>query len=160
MIDTREKIEQHLAAIIGLEVSGAGRAADMLTLQFGPLREVTTRRGAVKRVGAWALHVQCNWEIELANAVFAGSPDFAVSDESTRATLERIRGLITGQGPFIVQHVAVGENGNMSISMSGHLRISVTTDAAPEEEDWRFFAPGSEKHFVILGGKVDPSNLT
>lgn len=161
MVDTREQIEQRFAALIGLELSGAGRAADMLTLQFGPLREVTTRRGTVKHVGACSLHIQCAWKIELANDVFAGSPDFAVSDESARATLELIRGLITGRGPFIVERVAVGDNGNMSISMSGQLRLSVITDAAPDEEDWRFFEPGSErKHFVIQGGKVDPWSLT
>ncbi|POR55697.1 hypothetical protein B0G62_10191 [Paraburkholderia eburnea] len=160
MVDTREQIEQRLSVLIGLDMSGAGCAADMLTLQFGPIREMTTKRGTIKHVGAWALHIQCGWKIERANEVFVDASDFAVSDESTRATLERVRSLITSHGPFIVERVAVGDNGNMSISMSGQLRLLIVTDAAPDEEDWRFFEPGSEgKHFVIQGGKVDPWSL-
>jgi hypothetical protein len=160
MVDTREQIRQHTAALVGLELGGAGRAADMLTLQFGPLRETTTRRGTIKRVGAWALHIQCAWTIERENAVFAGASDFAVSEENTRATLERIRNLIASEGPFVVETVAVGENGGLSIGMSRRLRLFIVTDAEPDEEDWRLFEPGSEKHFVIQGGKVEPSSLT
>ncbi|WP_321879067.1 hypothetical protein [Paraburkholderia bannensis] len=161
MVDTREQIEQRLSVLIGVGLSGAGRAADMLTLQFGPLREMTTKHGTVKRVGAWALHIQCTWKIEHANEVFAGSPDFAVSDEATRAKLERIRGLIADNGPFMVERVSVGANGNVSISMSRQLHLSIIADAEPDEEDWRFFDPGSAgKHFVIQGGKVDPWSLT
>ncbi len=161
MVDTREQIEQRLSVLIGLDLSGAGRAADMLTLQFGPLREMATKRGTVKHVGAWALHIQCAWKIEYANEVFAGAPDFAVSDEATRAKLERIRGLIVDNGPFMVERVAVGDNGNVSISMSRQLHLYITTDAEPDEEDWRFFEPGSAgKHFVVQGGKVDPWSLS
>lgn len=160
MVDIRKQIEQRLSVLIGLDLSGAGRAADMLTLQFGPIREMTTKRGTVKHVGAWALHIQCAWKIECADEVFAGSPDFAVSDEATRAALERIRGLIADNGPLIVERVMVGDNGGVSISMSRQLRLSIVTDAAPDEEDWRFFEPGSEgNHFVIQGGKVDPGSL-
>lgn len=161
MAATREQIMQRLSALNGLELSGAGRAADMLTLHFGPLREMTTARGTVKRVGTWALHIQCAWTIERAGEVFANSPDFAVSDDRTRATLERIRDLIANDGPFVVERVAVGENGNVSISMSRQLELGVVTDGAPDEEDWRFFEPGSDaKHFVIQGGKVDPWSLS
>ncbi|WP_322104967.1 hypothetical protein [Paraburkholderia sp. J41] len=160
MIDTREQIEQRLSVLIGLDLSAAGRAADMLTLQFGPLREMTTKRGTVKRVGAWALHVQCDWKIERANEIFADASDFTVSDEGTRATLERIRGLIADGGPLTVERVVVGDSGNVSISMPRRLCLTIVTDAAPDDEDWRFFEPGSDrKHFVIQGGKVEPWSL-
>lgn len=159
MVDTREQIEHHLAALIGLDLSAAGRAADMLTFQFGPLQKMTTRRGSIKHVGSWALHIQCRWKIDRANEVFACSADFAVSDEGTHATLERIQGIIADDGPFTVESIAVDDNGNVSISMSRRLQLVIVTDGAPDEEDWRFFEPGSDKHFVIEGGKVDPSSL-
>ena len=38
MIHTREQIKQRLLVLVGLNVSGVGHAADMLTLQFGPIR--------------------------------------------------------------------------------------------------------------------------
>ncbi|KVL25442.1 hypothetical protein WS97_00550 [Burkholderia territorii] len=161
MIDTREQIEQRLVAIVGLELSGAGRAADMLTLQFGPLREMTTKHGNVKHVGAWSLHIQCGWRIERANEIFADASDFAISDDAAHATLEWIRALITDYGPLTIERVVVGDGGNVSISMPRGLGLTIVTDAAPDEEDWRFFEPGSEaKHFVIQGGKVDPWSLT
>jgi hypothetical protein len=160
MVDTREQIKQHLATLIGLDLSGAGRAADMLTLQFGPVREMTTKRGSIKHVGAWALHIQCDWKIERASEVFASAPDFVVSDENTHATLERIRRLIADDGPFTVEGIAVGEDGNVSISMSRQLQFSIVTDGAPDEEDWRFFEPGANQHFVIEGGKVAPESFS
>jgi hypothetical protein len=161
MVDTREQIKQHLGALAGLDLNGAGRAADMLTLQFGPLREITTKRGTIKRIGAWSLHIQCCWRIEHNAATFAASTDFAVSEDNTRATLERIRDLIANDGPFTVERVTVGDNANVTVFMSGTLRLVIATDGAADEEDWRLFeSSSSRKHFVIQGGQIDPWSLS
>jgi hypothetical protein len=161
MDNMKEQIAHRLSALVGFNLSGAGRAADMLTLQFGPLRDVTTRRGTIKRVGVWSLHIQCGWKIERSGANFASSPDFAVSEDNTRATLERIRELVANGGPFTVNRISVGDNANVTVFMSENLRLVISTDAAPDEEDWRFFESSSSgKHFVIQGGKIDPWSLS
>lgn len=161
MVDTREQVRQQLSALVGLDVSGVGHAADMLTLQFGPLREVTTRRGTIKRVGAWALHIQCDWRIEQGEMVFAAYSDFAVSEESTRITTRRIRDLLVADGPAVVESIMAGDSGDACISLARGIRLVICADAIPGEEDWRLFPSNSDaKHFVIEGGEVDPSSLS
>ncbi|MDR6470426.1 hypothetical protein J2777_004165 [Paraburkholderia graminis] len=161
MIHTREQIKQRLLVLVGLNVSGVGHAADMLTLQFGPIREITTKRQTIKRVGAWSLHIQCDWTIERGATVLAAYRDFAASETSTREMTHRIRDLVVDKGPTVVQTIEVGDNGMVRIGLSGDVRISITTDGISDEEDWRFFASGSDaKHFVITGGKVDPWSLS
>ena len=75
MMDTVEEIIKRLSVLAGLKVSGVGRAADMLTVQFGPLVSWISLRGTTKLVGTWALHIQCPWRIESAGAFLTGKSD-------------------------------------------------------------------------------------
>ncbi|WP_413187456.1 hypothetical protein [Paraburkholderia sacchari] len=75
MIDTRKEIERRLSVLDGLELSRVHHAADMLTLSFGPLRQVKNFKGMVKAVGQWALHVQCSWELEQEGSPVAARED-------------------------------------------------------------------------------------
>ena len=52
--------ENALKSLAGMPLAKIGRAADLLWLQFGDLREVETRRG-VNTVGEWAIHIQTSW---------------------------------------------------------------------------------------------------
>jgi hypothetical protein len=45
MTNTKELIDTRLSVLAGLDVSAINHAADMLTVQFGPLRETVTRKG-------------------------------------------------------------------------------------------------------------------
>ncbi|TKC91205.1 hypothetical protein FAZ69_07560 [Trinickia terrae] len=160
MTDTKEQVNRHLSVLVGLDVSGVGHAADMLTLQFGPLREITTHRGTIKRVGAWALHIQCDWQIEQGNAIFASHLDFATSEENTSTATGRIRDLLVTHGPTIVESVTAGDKGDARISLARGIWLVIRSGAIPGEEDWRLFASNPDfVHFVIEGGKVDPSSL-
>ncbi|ADG17371.1 hypothetical protein [Paraburkholderia atlantica] len=160
MIDTKEQVARHLSTLIGLDVSGVAHATDMLTLQFGPLREVRTSRGTIKHLGDWALHIQCDWRIEQGNAIVTSHSDFAASEESTRTTTHRIRDLLVNQGPTAVLDIEAGENGNAVISLARGMRLVILADAIADDEDWRLFPSNPDaKHFVIEGGKVDPSSL-
>ncbi|MGF6650149.1 hypothetical protein OKW34_000711 [Paraburkholderia youngii] len=160
MIDTKEQVARYLSTLIGLDVSGVAHAADMLTLQFGPLREVRTSRGTTKHLGDWALHIQCNWRIEQVNAIVASYSDFAASEESTRITTQRIRDLLVTQGPTAVLDIEAGEKGNAVVSLATGMRLVILADAIPDDEDWRLFPSNPDaKHFVIEGGKVDPWSL-
>lgn len=161
MTDTRELINTRLSVLVGLDVSGINHAADMLTLQFGPLRETTTRRGTIKRVGTWALHVQCTWQIEQTGTVVARHDDLYGPDEKAQLATERFEELLVRSRATTVEHIAGSEAGAVCISMSRGLHLVITPDGAPEDEDWRFFAPGVDaNHFVIEGGKVDPHSLS
>ncbi|CAD6562095.1 hypothetical protein ACFQ3P_37010 [Paraburkholderia sabiae] len=160
MTDTREEISCRLSSIVGLEVSVVSHATDMLTLHFGPIRHYVTRRGTPLDGGAWALHIQCDWQLENAGVVFASRADFS-SDDAIRRTTNRMRQLLIESGRVIVNGISAGTSGGATIFLSTGARIVLTSDGVADEEDWRFFAPESEaKHFVIEGGKVDPWSLS
>jgi len=64
-----DEIKQHLSLLIGLPLSIARRAADMLVLHFGTIREVESgikvgkRAGEKGTVGDFSLHIQCPWRV-------------------------------------------------------------------------------------------------
>jgi len=46
-------VQQALAPILGQPLRSIGRAANMVWLHFGELREIPTRDGGTKMVGDW-----------------------------------------------------------------------------------------------------------
>ncbi|MCC8396236.1 hypothetical protein LJ656_26970 [Paraburkholderia sp. MMS20-SJTR3] len=162
MIDTKRETANRVSALIGLNVSAVSHAADMLTLQFGPQKESTTRRGTILEGGAWALHIQCSWRLERAGETVATESDLSVPDDAAqhRAT-ERIEDLLIKHGRTTVESVQVDDSGGLCLSLSKTFRIVITPSGMEGDEDWRFFAPDSDaRHFVIEGGKVDPWSLS
>lgn len=159
MMDEKGYIGQHLSVLVGLNVSGVGHAADMLTLQFGALREVTNLRGKVKQVGEWALHIQCKWQLERAGEIVATQDDLAGSDTDAHGATARLDELLLKHEPTSVKDVLAGEFGNVDIVLSRGLILRVTANGTADEEDWRFFAPGADApHLVIEGGKIEPGS--
>ena len=157
MLHTSEVINQRLAVLIGLEVSGVNRAADMLTMQFGPLREVRNYRGAIKKLGTWALHVQCDWELTHANAgdSLVSRADFSGTDEAIIEACRKMESILTSNGPTVVQRVLGDAAGGVFVEFSRSLTLTIVSDNQPGDEDWRFFSPRSDgDHFVIECGKV------
>src|SRR5436190_6768549 len=68
-------IQQTLSRLIGLPVRCIGRAADLLWVHFGELRELPNRGGGTRVVGEWALHVQCAWRITRLPAILVARGD-------------------------------------------------------------------------------------
>lgn len=161
MTDIKEEIHRRLSVLVGLAVSEVSHAADMLTLHFGALKQYTTRRGTVLEGGIWALHIQCNWEIDRSSAVVANQDNFFASDEEINRTTKKINDLLVTSGAAIVEGVVVSERGGICISLSKGLRLTATSVGIQDEEDWRFFAPGdSVKPFILAGGGIDPYSLS
>ena len=155
MVATRKEIERRLLVLNGLDLSGVNHAADMLTLGFGPLKEVKNFKGTVKHVGKWAFHVQCNWRIERAGAPIAAREDFCGSDEKAHDAANRLREILIGQGLTRVESVTASDVAGVVILLSREFSLIVIPDGVEDEEDWRFFAPGVDAaHLVIKGGKV------
>ncbi|WP_423371724.1 hypothetical protein [Burkholderia sp. LMG 32019] len=160
MTSIHEQITRHLAVLEGLDIGGINRAADLLTIQFGPMRQTTTRKGTVKWVGAWALHIQCDWQFQRENDIVATQDDLSVSDDKARRTVERLEALLIGHGPMTVQRALGGESGQARITLSAGLSLVITPTGMAHEEDWRLFAPGVDgPHFVIEGGRIDHDSL-
>lgn len=160
MSSVREQITRHLAVLEGLDIGGINRAADMLTVQFGQMRQSTTRKGTVKWVGAWALHIQCDWQVRRENDIVATRNDLSGSDDNACKMVERLDALLIKHGPMVVERVLGGESGQAWITLSGGIGLAITPTSIAHEEDWRLFAPSVDgPHFVIEGGQIDPDSL-
>lgn len=74
-----ERVHQELQKLVGLELTVASRAADMLDLGFGPLVPVVSRhgrdKGETRLVAEVALHVQCPWRVEGPDGLVTGRGD-------------------------------------------------------------------------------------
>jgi|SRR5687767_6738852 len=89
MTSTKTEIKKHLDQLIGLPLSIARRAADMLVLHFGTIREVESRSLSGRRrknkkgtVGDFALHIQCPWRLENSDGIITGRGDLYRSAET------------------------------------------------------------------------------
>jgi hypothetical protein len=160
MVETRKKIEQRLSVLHGADLSGVHHAAAMLTLGCGPLAEVRNFRGRVKRVGKWALHVQCDWRIERAGAAIATRADLCGSDEDAQGTADRLYDALVRPAPVSVEHLSADEAGGLVLALSREYRLIVMPDDAGDSEDWRFFATGVDAaHLVMAGGAIAPESF-
>ncbi|SDQ33622.1 hypothetical protein [Paraburkholderia tuberum] len=154
MIDTRTEIAGRLAVLVGIDLSWVSHAGDMVTMQFGPQRRYTLR-GRSREDGAWALHVQCAWQLEREGFTVATREDLRGSDEKAHATARRLHEILVGQGPIRVEDASADDAGGIVVSFSRGYRLVVVPDGVEDDEDWRFFAPGNDAaHLVIEGGAV------
>ncbi len=87
MTSVKNEIEHHLRLLIGLPLSIVRRAADLLVLHFGAIREIEIGIKAGKprgkgTVGDFSLHIQCPWRIEDATKIITGQGDLYLSAET------------------------------------------------------------------------------
>lgn len=164
----RAEIEARLAPLVGLPLSVARRAADMLTVQFGEMRRV--ERGSV---GEWALHVSGAWRLEGPGGIVTGHADVWESAEprppegwtwddgpnrrdrrmlETLGAPDEFGGARNVTGLLCVESVRASPYGDLRMALSGGYRLRIFPDT--EDEAWRLFAhqPDDARHFVVHGG--------
>jgi hypothetical protein len=89
MLSTKTEVKKYLDKLVGLPLSIARRAADLLVLHFGTIQEVENRSlsGELRKnpkgtVGDFALHIQCPWRLENSEGIITGRGDLYVSAET------------------------------------------------------------------------------
>ena len=154
--------------LIGLRLSIVRRAADMLVVHFGDIRPHESGEGTV---GAYAFHVQCPWRIDGPAGTITGSGDlwdyagpgqrpanwsyergFSLQDQRfadfvgayDRAT----RSWLNLADRLVVTAARQTHLGDVTIELSGGHSLLVFPSASKGEE-WRFFAPGADRHLVF-----------
>lgn len=179
MIETARSIVECLSVLIGSEITGCHRAADMLTMQFGPLTPSVSPRGALRMTGAWTLHVQCPWRIEAGASIYTGRSDlwepeaepstdfdWQAWDFEAGNLRDKRMALLFGDAPdnpglaakprgrIVVEGVQADNFGGARVAMSQHYWLSMFPDGT-RTEDWRFFSCCDDnEHFVVAGGKA------
>ncbi|SAK96886.1 hypothetical protein AWB75_07058 [Caballeronia catudaia] len=155
MVSDQRKIEQRLSVLQGLEWSGVSRAADMLTLGFGPKHEEKNYYGVPKQVSAWALHIQCAWRLSEMGKSVATEESIAGSDEEANAFIMSLRQVLAQHVPVIVEGISANSECGLVVSLSQGFRLIVATNGTADDEDWRFFESKRDaRHLVIEGGRI------
>jgi hypothetical protein len=157
-------IQNALAPLVGLPLRYIGRAADLLWVHFGELREIPDRKGGTRTVGKWALHVQCPWRIVRPPTILIARGDCfyaSDSDEPYDWDAGRESGFDRRAAPLNhefesspprVAAVAVDAVGGFSLRLDGGQVFEVFPDdsTGSDSEHWRIFRPGrDERHFVF-----------
>jgi hypothetical protein len=157
-------IQEALAPLVGLPLRRLGRAADLLWVQFGEMRELPDRRGGTRWVGEWALHVQCPWRLTRPPAILLARGDcFYEADSGDpydwnaggESRFDRCAAPLNREfesSPPQVETVAVDEVGGFTLRLSGDLVFEVFPDecSGTDAEHWRFFQPGGDGPHVVF----------
>lgn len=138
----RLELGEVLTHLLNKRLWGLGFAADLLWLQFGEPRTLTSVTGRKRQVGEWALHVTCRW--------YFRAPGFDV--DSRTQSIEGIKlaaiRILTEQLPREVRLISVRDRGGFCLELSNGGQFEVFPKGA--EEQWRLFRPGTgEKHWVF-----------
>jgi len=158
-------IQQALTPLVGLPLRSIGRAANLLWLHFGEMREVATRRGGTKTVGDWAIHVQCAWllcrdgRIVVAYRDYYYSPDGDALDDWDTPGKSRFDQSATAlsvefasASPSVLS-VTTDDVGGFSLALGHDYRLDVFPDDSSHDEyaeHWRLFEPQADsEHFVV-----------
>ena len=165
----RDEIERAAAPLIGLPMWGAGRAADLLWLQFGARRSATGAGPDERDVGEIALHVACPWRLCDAERILVGSGDLLTPadaeedpetfdwDEPGASWLDVRLGELQAADvarPPVVESVAADALGGLRLGLGGGRVLELFPNATPTghvtTEFWRLLRPGSgDPHFVV-----------
>lgn len=160
----KEQLEDALKVLNNQPLWSAGRAADLLWLQFGERRTVKSYLGKVKVVGEYALHVQTSWRILHEDCVIvgnndlydpatenAGSQDFDWKTGAPTRLDSRLTELFENETrQFLTRHIQVGRAGSFSLILDEGYALEVFPDDSSNREHWRLFSPYRDmEHFIF-----------
>ena len=164
-----QALENSLAPLREMPLWGAGRAADMLWLQFGARVGAPMARDPNREVGEYAVHVMCPWRLSGSSGVITGQNDMYVPadpdvDESdfrwdkagSSIVDHQLRRWIQAheQAPLRVVDISVDRCAGFILRFRHGIAFEIFPDAfsMPHDtrEHWRIFEPGRETpHFVV-----------
>lgn len=165
MIMDVRRIEDVLSALVGLPLFASNRAGDIQTFSFGAERELLSRfgpkRGTVRKVGEFALHVQCAWTItdgartiaradELASPMM--NPTDVHPDRLTRNPTLRDEhiGQWLASGEHLVASTSFRSPASVVVRFANLHELAVTPEQSDSGEYWRLFRPGlPDPHLVV-----------
>jgi hypothetical protein len=173
MVRLQEPVASALPPLCGLPLWGAGRAAALISFQFGD--RCIASSGPAREVGTYALHLTCPWRLSGTTGVITGSTDiFVPGDEempdSDVAESARERMLVDlemrrwlaghADAPIRVEKVCVDRCGGLTLKLGQDFALEIFPDASWPPyaiiEQWRLLQPSTDAaHFVMLNSGVE-----
>ncbi|MCG8350076.1 MAG: hypothetical protein MI924_20105 [Chloroflexales bacterium] len=168
----QERIRDTLQVLVGLPMWDAGRAANLIWFHFGAKQLIKGRKGDLREVGEYALHLQCAWRIVHLDSIVVASndrlyprddprhepPDFDWMVPGANRCDEQLECLFTTFDPsqLIVQAVETDRVGGFQLSMGRGLALEVFPNNSFDAECWRFFCfSRDERHLVVTGAGIE-----
>jgi hypothetical protein len=166
----KTEIENMLDKLIGYPINEIGRAADLLWIHFGkmelmPVRVLKKKQVVSKKVGDWAIHIQCPWRLIHRGTIILSwrdmhyNPDGKTSYDWNKGGENRFDFLVQkindeiGLEKMKVTSIIVGEVGSFSLLIGNEYTVDVFPDEINTDEYseyWRLFQPKLEKdHFIV-----------
>lgn len=160
----KSQIEEATAVLTGKILWSCHHAADLAAFTFGERWTVADRRGRLREVGEFALHVRCAWRLAQNDRTLAGSAvsangggsqagaritDFGRDGSRAREVLPAL--FNGGRSQIAVETVAVGDGGSLHLSLSEDMWLVIEPDRSSTREHWRFFGYNTGPHLVMTG---------
>lgn len=159
--------------LTGLRLSIVRRAADMLVLHFGEIRQHPSGEGTV---GEYALHVQCPWRLQGPLGTITGSRDLSayagegerpktwshedglsLQDRKLGSYFERdetTRSWVNHSERFVVMSSEESGHGDVRFEFKNGMAL-LLFPAGSSAESWRFFVPaGGGRHVIFAAMHV------
>jgi hypothetical protein len=175
--ETKARIEQALAVLVGKPLWGSGRAADMETFQFGAIHSGVDSNMPWPE-GAYALHVQCPWRIVGPDhRIIVGYSDLRFPagdplqeppgfDPNKQMWITRRKERLddfyneTDRSNRVVTAIEANELGDVRITFSDGCTLETFADDSLDDdsyisERWRLLRGDDVSHFVMTGGGID-----
>jgi len=150
-------IQKALAPLIRLPLRSIGRAANMLWVELGEMRAVSTIKRESRMVGDWAIHIQCPWRICGNGRILIASHDFYCTpagdplddwDVVGSSLFDAAASVLNKEfelAPPIVTSVQPDDVGGFLLDFGDQHRLEAFPDnSAMTIEAWRVFQPGAD----------------
>lgn len=161
-------VRKALKPLGGLPLRQINRSANMLSLHFGNLHDLSARGGEANWVYDWTLQIQCPWRISQGDRIVAAYRDFYFSDVPLKnvdvmnrsrfdSVLAHLRAEFDTTPPRVVS-LEADDTGNFSINLShDYCFEAFPAENMESAKSWRIFEPGPEGRSFVFPPS-DPSS--
>ncbi len=143
-----------------------GRAYSICWIMFGKSFIEKDFYGEEVKKGEFSLHLQGSWRIidtknsiikvasgdmYVPNSETEWSEDFDWDIQGNNLLDEKTKDLFQEDSSVYVKNITISEIGDLTILFSNMFVLECFIDGSTDQECWRFFKHGAEKHLVYYG---------
>ena len=155
-------IWNEIKLIEGKQLQEIGRVADLIWLAIGDMRECMIANKMRLR-SAYAIHISCACRVIGINheILFTGDDkyfpkpdlpfdeDFDWDVQGNNLFDHKAKNWLLSNSPLYVNSVEISRYGDLKI-LFNNKNLLETFVSYSEEESWRFFEPGTDKHHLVV----------
>lgn len=165
----KEDIVNKIKSLIGLLLRQAGRAGNLIWLQFGEI-DAVIQNGREKRISQYSINIQCACRIKKDSKIVVASRDKYVPSKLYTGDLDDFYWDVVGMNrldqklneninlldtELIVESVDADDCGGALILFSSGYQLEIFPDESTDEEFWRLIQRDDQTHFIVTGNGIE-----